>query len=274
MPAAPLSWPEDDPAAGSFLFSNNELKEITDEERKRGRYTLANIPKQKLEACLVLLQEKRSLRDVGRLTGCAWETVQAIANKYADQIQKAWESIPQALGLTARLGIYRLQANIDSVPAAQLPAAIKQVLETKQLLEGQATSRLEVTVAPRRISSVEEYEQQIAHLEKKARARMIEEADAMHLAQGKNPAPAPTAALPGPAQASAEPSIGDLDPGRPRDSESDVSCPGPQASDPSATLSGYTQDHESSSNQAQIGPPGAGVDDHGEPGPSWRHRDA
>jgi hypothetical protein len=222
MPALP--WPEDDPAAGSFLFSNDEIKEITDNERKRGHYNLANIPQQKLEAVLTLLQEKRSFREVGRLTGCAWETVQAIANKYAAQIQKAWESLPQALGLTARYSIYRLQANIDSVPAAQLPQTIKSIIEAKQLLEGQATSRMEITVAPRRISSVEEYEQQIAHLEKKARARMLESSQEMHLAGQKNPAPAPgQATLPAPGT-SAEASIQDPDLGRPRDSESDVSC--------------------------------------------------
>jgi hypothetical protein len=273
MPAASLEWPSDEsPAPGSFLFSNDEIKEITDEERKKGRYTLANIPKPKLEACLVLLQEKRSFREVARLTGCAWETVQAIANKYAAQIQKAWESIPESLGLTARLGIYRLQANIDSVPAAQLSATIKQVLEVKQLLEGQATSRMEVTVAPRRVSSLEEYEQQIAGLEKKARARMIE-AETTHLTGQKNPALAPGQALPVPIDASAEASIEDPDPGRPRDSESDVSRRSAQASDQSATLSSYTSDPESGQIQAQEGTPGGGSIGTIGQAPPWRHHD-
>jgi hypothetical protein len=40
-------------------------------------------------------------------------------------------------------------------------------------------------VEPQRISNLEEYEQQIGHLEKKARARMIEGACGMHSAGGK-----------------------------------------------------------------------------------------
>jgi hypothetical protein len=81
------------------------------------------------------------------------------------------------------------------VPAAALPQAIKQVIETKQLLEGQATSRVEHIVEPRRVSSLEEYEQQIGPLEKKARARMVEASQEMHFSWRKKPAAGRAAGL-------------------------------------------------------------------------------
>jgi hypothetical protein len=47
--------------------------------------------------------------------------------------------------IAGRHHVYRLQYHIDSVPAAQIPQAIKNLVEVKQLLEGQATSRVEHT---------------------------------------------------------------------------------------------------------------------------------
>jgi hypothetical protein len=41
---------------------------------------------------------------------------QAVANKYAVEIQKAWETLPAAIGLTTRYLVYRLQDRTDSVP--------------------------------------------------------------------------------------------------------------------------------------------------------------
>jgi len=76
-----------------------------------------------------------------------------------------WETLPAAIGLTTRYLVYRVQDRIDSVPAARIPPAIKNLVEVKQLLEGQAKSRVEHTVEPRRVSTLEEYEQQIGRLE-------------------------------------------------------------------------------------------------------------
>ena len=185
MGPAQLPWPQGR-ARGFFLFSDNEIQEITDKKRKQGRYTLANLPEPKLNAILVLLKERRSFRDVTRLVGVAWETVQAVANKYAVEIQNAWETLPAAIGLTTRYLVYRLQDRIDSVPVHTIPQAVKNLVELKQLLEGQATSCVEHTVEPRRVSSLGEYEQQIGHLEKKTRARMVEEASGMHLPAEKS----------------------------------------------------------------------------------------
>jgi hypothetical protein len=43
----------------------------------------------------------------------------------------------------------RLERNMDSVPVAQTPQAIKVTAELRALLEGQANARVEHTVQPR-----------------------------------------------------------------------------------------------------------------------------
>jgi hypothetical protein len=70
-----------------FLFSDEEIEAITDEERRHGRYTLARLPAQKHQSILVLLKERRSFREIARLVSVAPETVQAVARLHADARQ-------------------------------------------------------------------------------------------------------------------------------------------------------------------------------------------
>lgn len=231
MPAPQLPLPEPDDPPGSFLFSDSEIDEITDAERKRGRYTLANLPPQKRQAILVLLKERRPFREVGRLVGVAWETVQAVANAYAAELDRAWNDFPKALRRVNWYLVDRLQANVGSFPIQSIPLAVKLLSDTSELLEGRATARIDHTTEPRRVSNLEEYEQIIGALEKKCPGRVIdpEEKDGpgIHLGAGKAPAITAGAADPDPAPAVGPP--GDRQNGRLFDSESDVSAPATQA---------------------------------------------
>jgi hypothetical protein len=95
-PLPPLPQPEDPP--GSFLFSDEEIEAITDEERRHGRYTLARLPAQKHQSNLVLLKERRSFREIARLVSVAPETVQAVAQLHADELDKHYAWPPDAIG--------------------------------------------------------------------------------------------------------------------------------------------------------------------------------
>lgn len=191
MPAPQLPPPEPDDPPGSFLFSDSEIDEITDAERKRGRYTLANLPPQKRQAILVLLKERRPFREVGRLVGVAWETVQAVANAYAAELDRAWNDFPKALRRVNWYLVDRLQQNVGSFPVQSIPLAVKLLSDTSELLEGRATARIDHTTEPRRVSNLEEYERIIGTLEKKVAGRVIdpdeEPGPEMHLGAG-NPA--------------------------------------------------------------------------------------
>jgi hypothetical protein len=228
MPAPQLPPPAPDDPPGSFLFPDNEIAEITDEERKRGRYTLANLPPQKLQSILVLLKERRPFREVGRLVGVAWETVQAVANAYAAELDKVWSDLPRVLRRINGRAADRLEANIDSFPLQSIPLLIKLIGEHAELLEGRATARIDHTAEPRRVSNVEEYEQIIGGLEKKIAGRVIEADEEpgpeIHLGAGKPALIADVDGDPDPAAAPA----GDLETGVESRLVSDVSAPFPQ----------------------------------------------
>jgi hypothetical protein len=144
-----------------------------------------------------------------------------------------------------------------------LPQLIKQLSDAALLADGQATSRIEHVIGTKRVNSVEEYERQIAPIEKKIGGKIIEEGQEMHLVDGKNPRPAALAD----AAPSADPCLVD---GLEGDTESRSSSQSTQASDQVATHSSYALDPDPD----QIGPPGGGSTRVDVPGPTWRHRDS
>jgi hypothetical protein len=267
-----LPQPEDPP--GSFLFSDEEIAELTDEERRYGRYTLARLPAAKEQSCLVLLRERRPLRDIARLLSMAFETVQAVAMKHAKELDEHYKDLPRNMRRATYYAVDRLERNMDSIPAHLLPQTIKQLSDVWLLLEGQATSRVEHVGEVRIVNSLEEYERLIAPIEKRIAGRMIEGGEEMHLGGEKKPAPAPPPALPGAPGTSpaTSPAVSDLDPTR--DWQSDVSCASAQANGSPATPCDYTLDPESTQNQAQDGPPRGGVEPAAGQAPTWKHQDS
>src|SRR5215831_6285734 len=87
MPAS-LPSPESQPPAGVFLFSDEQMQAITNEEEKYGRYTADRMPLQKREACILLLSEDRDISAVSRIVGVSRDSVVAVLNhpEYGRQI--------------------------------------------------------------------------------------------------------------------------------------------------------------------------------------------
>jgi hypothetical protein len=193
MPAPNEPLKPDDPP-GSFLFPDDQIAEITDQEKRFGKYTLARLPQEKRAAILTLLVDRRPAREIARLVHVHHETVSLVADAHAAELDTAWHSFGKKL---RRLNWHladRLEQNIGSFPIQSIPVAIKLLGETAELLEGRATARIDHTGQPPRISNVEQFEAFLSTLpEKYAAGRIIdaetepEPADEIHLGAG-NPA--------------------------------------------------------------------------------------
>jgi hypothetical protein len=176
-PLPPLPKPDDPP--GSFLFSDETIKSLTDEETRHGRYTLARLPAAKRESILALLKERRPYRDIARLVSVAFETVQTVAQAHAGELEQHYRDFPKQL---RRINAYladRLERNVDSFPVQSIPLGIKLIGETAALMEGQATSRIEHTHAPA-VSAFEEYERFVSQIEKRCAGKVIDPGPEMH----------------------------------------------------------------------------------------------
>ena len=181
-PLPPLPAPDDPP--GSFLFSDDELEAITDEERRHGRYTLARLPERKRESILALLKERRPYRDIARLVSVAFETVQTVAQAHATELDKHYREFPRQLRRINHYLADRLERHIDSFPVQSIPLGIKLIHDTAALMEGQATARIEHTTAPT-LSNLAEYERYIGEIEKRCAGRIIDPGPEMHYEPGK-----------------------------------------------------------------------------------------
>jgi hypothetical protein len=104
-----------------------------------------------------LLKERRSSREIARLVSVAPETVQAVAQLHADELDKHFSGVGQTIGRIICGFADRLERNMDSVPVAQTPHAMKVRAELRALLEGQATARLERVIQPVQVSNSEQY---------------------------------------------------------------------------------------------------------------------
>ena len=248
MPAPLPPLPQTDDPPHSFLFSNEEIAEITDEERRHGRYTLARLPAQKRQSIVVLLKERRPLRDIARLVSVAFETVQAVAQAHAGELDKHYSDFGKQLRRINHYMADRLERNVESFPIQSIPLAIKLIGEYGELIEGRATARIEHREGPR-VSNLEQYEQIIGNLEKKIAGRIIEPGSEIHLDGGK------PALMDTPGLAAAGP-----DDGLAIDSESDVGEAVTQGNGELANLCSYPLTDETRANSSP-GTPGGGIKD-------------
>jgi len=151
MPSHSLSVPEPAEPPGSFLFSDDILKEITDEEKKFGRYTAERMPKQKRESVIQLLSEQRPVYEIARLVGVADQSVTAIANhpvygvEVAQRIGDERAIAARQLQRCRRSQLDRLERHPDLLPAASIPIAVSIFTDKAELLLGHATARVEHT---------------------------------------------------------------------------------------------------------------------------------
>ena len=238
MPA-PVSTFEPEPPPGSFLFPDEIIQELTDEERKHGKYTLARLPADKRKSIVQLLIERRPWRDIQRMIEVHWETIKRVADFHAEEIEAGSTQFGRKLRRINWHLADRLEKHSDSFPLQAIPGAIKFIGEFAELIEGRATERVEEV---HRVDIFEHW--------KKYKAA----AETMGLEGGKNSVidAELVPELPAPATAAADP------PGnRQGDALSDVSASTPQAN-------GEAMDGLSCGFRPESDPPAAGSD----PGPT------
>lgn len=145
MPAPHLPAPALLEPPGSFLFSDEIIQELTDQERKFGIYTAERCPPEKRQAIIELTVQNRSARWIASTIGVHQSTVTAVRDspegrsKLAD-IRSVMARKFQRVALDQA---ERLEQFPDLLPASSIPLAIKMLVETAELLDGKATSRVE-----------------------------------------------------------------------------------------------------------------------------------
>jgi hypothetical protein len=143
MPAPLPKFEPDEPAAGPFLFPSEYMQEITDQEQKHGKYTLARLPEEKRKCIVQLLIERRSHRDIERMLHVHQETIRAVADAHAVEIDAAWQHFGKKLRRINWALADRLEKEAPNFPVQSIPLAIKLVGEHAELIEGRATERIE-----------------------------------------------------------------------------------------------------------------------------------
>lgn len=144
MPA-PLP-PERDTPEAPLLFCAEVMSQLTDEEAREGKYTLARLPPEKEREIVQLLLERRSAREVQRLVHVHQETVRLVADKHAAEIDAANTNFAKKLRRINWALADRMEKEATSFPLQAIPLAIKLNGEHAELLEGRATERVEHVV--------------------------------------------------------------------------------------------------------------------------------
>jgi hypothetical protein len=151
-PFPPHKTQADSPAAppAPFLFSEQAIAEITDEEKRHGRYTAARCPPELRRSIIALLKEGRSHREIERLLssngrGVSRDTVKAIHDvpEVAREVDEALQ-LGSLTGPKSRRAMHalldRVIENPHMIPGASLSLAIKNMHEISQLEDGKPTS--------------------------------------------------------------------------------------------------------------------------------------
>jgi hypothetical protein len=151
-PFPPHETQADSPAAAAapFLFSEQAIAEITDEEKRHGRYTAARCPPELRRSIIALLKEGRSHREIERLLssngrGVSRDTVKAIHDvpEVAREVDEALQ-LGSLTGPKSRRAMHalldRVIENPHTIPGASLSLAIKNLYEVGQLEDGKPTS--------------------------------------------------------------------------------------------------------------------------------------
>ena len=135
---------------------------------------------------MALLKERRSFREIARLVSVAPETVQAVAQLHADELDKHFSGMGKQLGriICGFAGSARAKHGLSAGRTDPRGHEGDQP-SSKALLQGEATARVEHVTQPVQVSNYEQYLQKIEGFEKKARARIVREGQQTRLAGGK-----------------------------------------------------------------------------------------
>src|SRR5262245_46581986 len=140
----PFPLHQADSPAAPFLFSEQAIAEITNEEKRSRRYTAARCPPYLRHSIVVLLKEGRSHREIARLLSTARETVKAIHDmpEVAREVDEALR-LGSLTGPKSRRAMHalldRVIENPHTIPGASLSLAIKNLHEVSQLEDGKPT---------------------------------------------------------------------------------------------------------------------------------------
>jgi len=144
MPASHPPVPQLPEPAGCFLFSDEIIKEITDEETKFGMYTAERCPPGKRDAIIELVaQDVYDVRWIARTVQVHQSTVTAVADRYAKEVADVRGVLARKFRRVVRQQTDRLERCPDMLPASSIPLTLKMLTEAAELLEGKATSRVE-----------------------------------------------------------------------------------------------------------------------------------
>lgn len=94
------------------------------------------------------IAEGLSVRQISRAFGVSTNTVMAVRDREPEAIDTEKRKVTSELRKFARMAIERLNEEIDHIDIDKLPIALGIVVEKWQLLEGQATSRVEHVKTP------------------------------------------------------------------------------------------------------------------------------
>lgn len=140
MPAPFDPIPEPEPPQ-SFLFSDDQMAEITDQE-KRGTYSPARFeqlrPRQ-FELCIKMLTDKWPKIEIAQALNITEKTVCRVADRHADRITELEAHFSKKCRRVAWDQVDRLERNPGIIPAQGIAQAVKYLFETAQLADGRPT---------------------------------------------------------------------------------------------------------------------------------------
>jgi hypothetical protein len=134
-----------DPAPFSFsteLFSPEVIEQLTADEAK-GIYTAERCPKDKRNAIIQLRGSGRSKNSVIRTLGVHRLTIIAIEEKFPEEIDAVRKRTARQMRRCLGDQLDRLEENPGILPPSAIPMAVNVLNTNAQLLEGQATARVE-----------------------------------------------------------------------------------------------------------------------------------
>jgi hypothetical protein len=141
-----LAAGESSAPAQSFLFSDDQLKEIMEAEEAKGVYTAERLVQRRpdtYKAIVELLAEGRSHRYVETLLGVARRTIGAVEDREPEAIKARRDQRIKNLNRAADYQIDRLVDHPDLVPMQFAADTAVKLSTHAQLLSGQATARVE-----------------------------------------------------------------------------------------------------------------------------------
>lgn len=142
MPTQPQPPPLPEPA-GSFLFSDDVIRELTDQEQRHGIYTGERCPPDLKRAIVKLVGDGWSQREIARTLKTAPETIRNVATECKAEVRDYQDQLPRRLQRCIFSGLDRLERNMDSVPLQSIGITLKALHDMETLASGRATARVE-----------------------------------------------------------------------------------------------------------------------------------